>query len=338
VTAAALLERLERVRPAGHDAWEARCPAHEDRVASLSVCAGNDGRTLINCHAGCSAADVVASIGCTLSDLFEGERRPVPASRPGLLRIPAPAAASQMQMVLPRARRVATPVTEADVARWAQRLVDDRRLHERLAAVKGWSVTTLARLGVGFDGRRLVLPVRAPGRNLIGVLRYLPGGEPKMLASRGCSRELWPAPELLPDGALLVVEGEPDAISAMELGLSAVALPGAGKWRASWARRLAGRTLVVIGDCDDPGRDAAERLRFHVLGPGLAGTDVRIVDLDAGRNDGHDLGDEVLAVSRAGELGLARLRRRLLQIAGVDHQAFGALPSVLVAPGLRGAA
>lgn len=68
-----LIARLERVRRSGRG-WTARCPAHEDRTASLSITSGDDGRVLLHCFAGCSAADVVAAAGLEVADLFV--RRP----------------------------------------------------------------------------------------------------------------------------------------------------------------------------------------------------------------------------------------------------------------------
>lgn len=64
-----VLGRLERVRKAG-DGYTARCPAHEDRTASLSITSGNDGRILAHCFAGCGIGDVLGAIGLTTSDLF----------------------------------------------------------------------------------------------------------------------------------------------------------------------------------------------------------------------------------------------------------------------------
>lgn len=40
----------------------ARCPAHEDRVQSLSVGLGDDGKTLFYCHAGCSYREIVEAL------------------------------------------------------------------------------------------------------------------------------------------------------------------------------------------------------------------------------------------------------------------------------------
>lgn len=65
-----VLPRLTLVKASGKRAWIARCPAHEDRTPSLSITEGRDGRVLLNCHAGCAAAAVVAAIGLTMSDLF----------------------------------------------------------------------------------------------------------------------------------------------------------------------------------------------------------------------------------------------------------------------------
>jgi len=63
------LARLENVRKSGRG-WSARCPAHIDRLNSLSIAIGDDGRVLVNCFAGCRAEAIVRAIGLQLSDLF----------------------------------------------------------------------------------------------------------------------------------------------------------------------------------------------------------------------------------------------------------------------------
>ena len=64
-----LLGRLDGVR--GRDGkWIAKCPAHDDRSPSLGIGVGDDGRVLIICRTGCGAADIVAAVGLTMSDLF----------------------------------------------------------------------------------------------------------------------------------------------------------------------------------------------------------------------------------------------------------------------------
>jgi 5S rRNA maturation endonuclease (ribonuclease M5) len=50
----------------------ARCPAHDDRNASLSIGpASQFAGVLLNCHAGCSFDDILTAIGLTRSDLFD---------------------------------------------------------------------------------------------------------------------------------------------------------------------------------------------------------------------------------------------------------------------------
>lgn len=70
MSADALLSRLEGVRRTGPDRWLARCPAHEDRRASLSIRECDDGRTLINCFALCRPEEVLGAVGLDWSALF----------------------------------------------------------------------------------------------------------------------------------------------------------------------------------------------------------------------------------------------------------------------------
>lgn len=65
-----VLARLDGARQTGPTQWQARCPAHDDRHASLSIGKGGDGRALVHCHAGCAPGDVLAKIGLTEADLF----------------------------------------------------------------------------------------------------------------------------------------------------------------------------------------------------------------------------------------------------------------------------
>lgn len=66
-----VLERLGKVKQRKPDQWMACCPAHDDRDPSLSIKEAYDGKVLLHCWAGCTADDIVASIGLELRDLFE---------------------------------------------------------------------------------------------------------------------------------------------------------------------------------------------------------------------------------------------------------------------------
>ena len=82
-----LLSRLENVKRTGPGRWIARCPAHADKRASLSIRELEDGRILVHDFAGCSVQEVVAAVGLDMAALFpereihhgKPERRPIPA-------------------------------------------------------------------------------------------------------------------------------------------------------------------------------------------------------------------------------------------------------------------
>jgi hypothetical protein len=65
-----LLDRLQRVRSIRGRSFMAECPAHEDRVPSLSITEGRNGQVLVNCFAGCHTSAVLAAIGLSFRDLF----------------------------------------------------------------------------------------------------------------------------------------------------------------------------------------------------------------------------------------------------------------------------
>lgn len=70
MTLSDFLQRLSGVKGSGGQ-YMARCPAHDDHEASLSVGVGRNGSIIVNCHAGCSVSAVLESMGLSMSDLHE---------------------------------------------------------------------------------------------------------------------------------------------------------------------------------------------------------------------------------------------------------------------------
>ena len=64
-----LLSRLDKVRQLGPEKWQACCPAHADRSPSLSI-RESDGKILLYCFTGCSAEEVLDSLGMSFGDLY----------------------------------------------------------------------------------------------------------------------------------------------------------------------------------------------------------------------------------------------------------------------------
>ena len=63
------LSLLQGVKGSGNQ-YSARCPAHKDRSASLSIAEGRDGRALVKCFAGCTPQAVMQAVGLEMADLF----------------------------------------------------------------------------------------------------------------------------------------------------------------------------------------------------------------------------------------------------------------------------
>jgi len=73
-------------RPNGKGGFHVRCPAHEDRDASLSVNRGDKG-TVFKCFAGCTSVEVLASLGLKASQLFSARVGSNPNKQVSVLRI-----------------------------------------------------------------------------------------------------------------------------------------------------------------------------------------------------------------------------------------------------------
>lgn len=63
-----ILPKLAHIKKSGAG-FVARCPAHEDNRASLSIGPGRDQPVVLHCHAGCDSDSILAAIGLTYADL-----------------------------------------------------------------------------------------------------------------------------------------------------------------------------------------------------------------------------------------------------------------------------
>jgi putative DNA primase/helicase len=113
VTAPELLPRLRGARRCA-SGWMARCPAHEDRSPSLSVCE-RQGRVLIHCFAGCSTEMVCDALGIKMCDLFV-EPRPSRKPEPPIVRAVERQIAGLRSRLTPHERERPVTVVRADAA------------------------------------------------------------------------------------------------------------------------------------------------------------------------------------------------------------------------------
>jgi len=293
-----LLARLEGVT-GNNGQWHARCPAHDDRQASLSVAVGRDGRILIYCWAGCSPDQVTAAVGMTTADLFADKG----ANPWG----DGPLGQAPDSDLLP---------DPADLERWTVALLNDKTMIAAVFDAKGWRPDVLAALDIGLRGDRLAIPVRALDRTIVNLLRYSPTGSPapKMIALRGRPRSPYYA--LVDDNApIWIVEGETDAVSMACLGLDAIGAPGASaKPKTEWLDPVRGRQTIVCMDNDTAGRKAA--IKWANAAQARGADSVRIVDLEGPVS--YDVSD--LLLEHRHDPGQARAHLYALAAAAPEHQ------------------
>lgn len=122
----ALLSRLDKVKETRDDAWQACCPAHDDRSPSLNIRLADDGKILLKCWSGCGAADIVAAVGLELFDLFPKRERmdggqPVAPSQRWIPRDVLSSLASEVMIALLAAEDLGQgkPLRESDIDRLA---------------------------------------------------------------------------------------------------------------------------------------------------------------------------------------------------------------------------
>lgn len=276
----AILSRLEKVTKQG-GGFKARCPAHEDNDPSLVVSAGEKG-VVMHCWAGCNINEIRKALELPWSAMF-WEGRSIEA----------------------KTQRIDRRGIELEAIMAAERLQDEPEFLNVLRARRGWAKGAFQRLGVGWDGQRLTIPVKDEQDRMHDVLRYDPFGPPKwkMLAGKGRSRLPWPRPESIDNGILWLVEGEGSVISMMSIGLQAVSLPGSvgkpsgdvtrpakfsgGGWHPAWARRFKHfPRIICIPDCDHTGRNL-----MVTAGYDLSQVGCHVVTIDLGFEDGFDVGD-----------------------------------------------
>jgi len=206
------------------DGWLCVCPVplHDDHRPSLSVGLGDDGRVLLHCHSGCTAEDIVKSLGLQLSDLFpEGQGKGAVAYADAIEQLAAVRGwnASALKRI--------SAYADGDLVKFPMYDASGARCGEKFRRGDNRPMQTAA-------------------------------GQVKSLTKKG-SRNGIMYPKPFPDsGQVLVVEGESDLAAGLSAGWPAVvATAGAnpGKTgKAALQKLLHGRDCVLAPDPDDPGR------------------------------------------------------------------------------------
>jgi hypothetical protein len=228
-----ILQLLKGVRKTG-DGWTAYCPAHDDQHHSLSI-HHKDGKWLLKCHAGCEVQEITASIGMTISNLFDAKKGK-------------------------QGRETVHPTDNRATAQPGLTL-------EQYATAKQLPVEFLRGCGLSDVTYETRPAVRIP---YLGI-----GGEPlsvRFRISLHGDRFRWKSGSKLhlyglnrvaqarDAGQVVLVEGESDVQTLWHHGIPALGIPGAGNWREDRdAQHLDGIEKIYIVIEPDQGGEAIKK-------------------------------------------------------------------------------
>ena len=201
-----------------------RCPAHDDdpKTPSLSVSPANDGGVLLKCFAGCTAPQIVGSLGLTMRDLFAKERA--------------------VKFTLPPARAESKKPDQPDVKPVIEKIYSYRDANGR-------EVCQAIRMKPKSFRQRHRNPEfdNCPPEDRVGVKEWL-------WTMDGVERVLYRLPQVLATQTVWLTEGEKDVDNLVTLGFEATTNIGGSKsWLDTYAESLAGKDVVICGDNDKAG-------------------------------------------------------------------------------------
>jgi hypothetical protein len=250
-----VIAELDRIgwdwEAAGDDEVRVRCPAHDDEHPSCGISLS---KRLYKCQ-----VPACGSSGDFVSFLCHALKQP-----------------SRRVIIEDLATRypleVSKVVSSEAVERWHAAIWTAAPMLAELRK-RGVTDDDVRRYRIGFDGRRVTIPIPNGGGHWVNVRRYMPGapGAEKMKNLRGHGEvRLYPLEQLKYD-TVVVVGGEVKAIVTARIlnphGIGAItATGGEGNWEPEFSRMLRGKRTPVCFDVDDEGATAAVKVAARLKG------------------------------------------------------------------------
>ena len=271
--------------------WVDRCPAHEDRKASLSIGKGDDGNAMLFCHAGCDTADVLAEAGLTWPDVFPED------DKPGFVRNGNGRTRNGKAKSKPKSNGPAFATDDEAITAMDRIMRGKHTTKWPYCNADGELVGWVLRWDRS-DGDKDIRPVSL----------HEDGWR---LAAMPAPRPLYNLAEVLTAKLVIVCEGEKAADAARSLGFVATtSAGGASAWAGTDWRPLAGKEVWELPDNDTPGRGYSEGVAGTVAAlapPAL----VKVVVLP-GLPDKGDIVDWIKAHGDAADLEAMALELKAL--------------------------
>ena len=242
-----VLGRLQNVRQEG-SGYRASCPVpghgqgREDRDPSLSVTVGDDGQVLLNCFANCDTETIVATLGLSMSDLFERNGKVLNLSvvRGGW------------------AKEGCTLEAYAEKTRLPMGFLESLGIEETKYRGKPFLKIPYS----DEEGKE----VATRYRTALNKSKQGPDERFKWKSgSKAMLYDLEPLPKIREREAgryVVLGEGESDVHTLRYYGFPALGIPGASTWQPEWTAHLAGVERVYILKEPD---EAAEKLLHDLI-------------------------------------------------------------------------
>lgn len=242
----AILESYLVSGPMANGDYDARCPLHKDAKRSCRI---NFETEKWICFAGCGSGGLAGLLKAMKEEGLVQE-----------------AGHQTRRLKRPAGRQAGSPVDPQDVERWHQELLTNSDRQDQLWRVREVRLPTIRRFKLGWDrvSQAFTIPIYVDGE-LFNVRKYRPNAPShrKIWWHRKDDRPkpMFPESILLDTDAVLITEGEFDAMVANQHGFPAVSgTAGAGAWQVDWSRMFEGKQVYIVYDRDITGERGARQV------------------------------------------------------------------------------
>lgn len=249
------------------------CPLHDDGRRSATV---NFRKRVWVCHAGCGGGRLTDLIA--LSDEW----------------LPPVGGGTGGSGSSPQNARVRPLPTVERLEGYHERLLSDQSALDYLRDRRGFTIDTINRYGVGWNGNRYIVPIEDEEGTIVNVRYFQPDGKPKWLnhPGHGSPARLHPIDVVSANNDLVWHEGEFDSWLSNQNDLPAFTATGGAKivWQDEWDDLLRGKNITLCFDADFDGRNARNRVMPH-LKKVAASIKVATLPFKITKDHGKDISD-----------------------------------------------